>query len=169
MPKDDLIAQAEDMGIDVIITDHHTPPAFLPNALAILHPKIGDYPYSDLAGVGVALKLVEGLSMKQNGEEARGEVWRGYLDLVALGTIGDMVPLLGENRFYTSFGLKLINQKQRKGLSALIEVAKCANRKITPWEVSFLLAPRLNAAGRMGEANRAMQLLLSTENSESQS
>jgi single-stranded-DNA-specific exonuclease len=163
------VKQAEDMGIDVIITDHHTPPAFLPNALAILHPKIGDYPYSDLAGVGVALKLVEGLSMKQNGEEARGEVWRGYLDLVALGTIGDMVPLLGENRFYTSFGLKLINQKQRKGLSALIEVAKCANRKITPWEVSFLLAPRLNAAGRMGEANRAMQLLISTENSESQS
>jgi single-stranded-DNA-specific exonuclease len=160
------VLSAQKEGMEVIITDHHEPPSFLPQAQAILHPKLGNYPFPHLAGVGVALKLVEAMAIKEGGEEERKEVWHQYLDLVALGTIGDMALLTEENRFYARFGLKKMSQSPRPGLAALIEVTRCKNKRITPWEVSFLLAPRVNAAGRMGEAERAFLLLLASEEEE---
>ncbi len=159
---------AQKLGMDVIITDHHEPPSILPPATAILHPKLDPYPFRDLAGVGVAMKLVEALALRREGEEGRNLVWHRYLDLVALGTVGDMALLTGENRFYVRFGLKKMTKSPRPGLAALMEVAGCRHRAITPWEISFLLAPRVNAAGRMGEAQRALVLLLSQEEEECQ-
>jgi len=160
------VSLAQKEGMEVIITDHHEPPSFLPKAQAILHPKLGNYPFPHLAGVGVALKLVEAMGIKEGGEAARREIWHQYLDLVALGTIGDMALLTGENRFYARFGLKKLGQSTRPGLAALMEVAGCKNRRITPWEISFLLAPRVNAAGRMGKAERALLLLLASKEEE---
>ncbi|RLD99063.1 MAG: single-stranded-DNA-specific exonuclease RecJ [Aquificota bacterium] len=157
---------ARKLGMDVIVTDHHEPPPILPPAMAILHPKLGNYPFRDLAGVGVAMKLVEALALKSQGEEGRSQVWHRYLDLVALGTVGDMALLMGENRFYVRFGLRKMTKAPRPGLAALMEVAGCRDRTITPWEISFLLAPRVNAAGRMGEAERALALLLSQDDEE---
>ncbi len=157
---------ARKLGMDVIITDHHEPPPLLPPATAILHPKLGSYPFRDLAGVGVAMKLVEALALRERGEEGKSQAWHRYLDLVALGTVGDMALLMGENRFYVRFGLKKINKAPRPGLAALMEVAGCRDRTVTPWEISFLLAPRVNAAGRMGEAEKALALLISQDEGE---
>lgn len=157
------IEAATQLDIDIIVTDHHEPPILLPKALALLNPKLGDYPFKDLAGVGVALKLAEALAIRDKEDEGRREVMRKFLDLVAIGTIGDMALLLGENRFYARFGLKLLNKGRRPGCVALRDVSGCLERQITPWEVSFLLAPRMNAAGRMGDASRAVELLLTRE------
>ena len=154
---------ARGLGLDIIVTDHHQPPPLLPPATAVLHPKLGGYPFQDLAGVGVAMKLVEALALRREGEEGRNRVWHRYLDLVALGTVGDVALLMGENRFYVRFGLKKMTRTPRPGLAALMEVAGCRDRAITPWEISFLLAPRVNAAGRMGEAQRALELFLSRD------
>ncbi len=158
---------ARHLGMDVILTDHHEPPPFLPPAMAILHPGLGGYPFRDLAGVGVAMKLVEALALRREGEEGRSRVWHRYLDLVALGTVGDVALLMGENRFYVRFGLKKMTKEPRPGLAALMEVAGCRERALTPWDISFLLAPRVNAAGRMGEAQKALELLLSRDEEES--
>ncbi len=159
---------ARSLGLDVIVTDHHELPSLLPPATAILHPKRGGYPFRELAGVGVAMKLVEALALEREGEEGRNRTWHRYLDLVALGTVGDIAILKGENRFYVRFGLKKMTRSPRPGLAALMEVAGCRDRIITPWEISFLLAPRVNAAGRMGEAKRALALFLSQDEEECQ-
>ena len=133
-------------GVDVIVTDHHELPEQLPEAYAIVHPRHpqGDYPFGDLAGVGVAFKVATALL-----EEVPVEL----LDLVAIGTIADMVSLTGENRILVTNGLKMIQQTERAGLSALIEVSGLKKRAINETDIGFAIGPRLNAIGRLEDAN----------------
>ena len=153
----------------MIITDHHEIPPELPDALAVVNPKrVGHaYPFGELAGVGVALLLALGVRA-----DLRAEGWfrqrpepnlRSYLDLVALGTAADVVPLVGENRILVSQGLKVLEESRRPGIIALKEVTQLEGKPISYQNVVFQLAPRLNAAGRMGQARCALELLLSDD------
>lgn len=146
-------------GIDVIITDHHqASEAALPKAVAILNPKLDDsgYPYRELAGVGVAYKLAQAVSGQQLSDE---------LDLVALGTIADVAALTGENRILVKEGLAHLAKTKKVGLQALIESARINNRRFSSFTVSYILGPRLNAAGRLDTAETSLALLLATEES----
>ena len=148
--------------IDTIITDHHEPHGqVLPPAVGIINPKIkgSAYKYRDLAGVGVAYKLCQAISGSRLIDE---------LDLVAIGTIADVVPLTGENRVIVKEGLKILSQTKRPGLKALIEKAGIRGNKFSPTFVSFILAPRLNASGRMDSAEISLNLLASTDNKNAQ-
>lgn len=160
------VAWARDQGLEVIVTDHHEIPPELPPALAVVNPKRGGaaYPFGDLAGVGVALLLALGVRA-----ELRAEGWfskhkepnlRSYLDLVALGTAADVVPLLGENRILVRQGLKVLEESRRPGLAALKELTRLEGKPVSFRDVVFRLAPRLNAAGRLGQARCALELLL---------
>lgn len=164
---------ARDLGLDLIITDHHQPPDILPPALALINPHLpGDrFPEKHLAGVGVAFFLM--LAVRR---QLRDEGWfaerpepdlRQVLDLVALGTIADVVPLTGVNRILTRAGLDLLARDQRPGLLALRQIAGV--REVTCGVVGFQLAPRLNAAGRLEDATLAVNLLLSNDPSQAQS
>ncbi|MDD3653739.1 MAG: single-stranded-DNA-specific exonuclease RecJ [Desulfotomaculaceae bacterium] len=156
------VTWAEKNGLDIIVTDHHEPPPVLPRALAVLNPKRPDsnYPFQDLAGVGVALKFAQAL-MEAAG--ARKQAWQDYLDLVCLGTIADIVPLHGENRILVKHGLKRLANTTRPGLKALFKVSGVSTDSLGAEEVGFRLTPRLNAAGRIGNHDLAVKLLL-TEN-----
>jgi len=150
----------QDAGIDVIISDHHLPSAGpLPNAFAVLNPKRPGCtsPDRDLAAVGVAFKLALALVRKRKGNE---NAVYGMLDLVALATIADIAPLRGENRVLARYGLKMLNETQNIGLRALIRATGLAEKTITAGRVGFILAPRLNAVGRLGHAIRGVELLL---------
>jgi single-stranded-DNA-specific exonuclease len=162
-------AWAKSQGLELIITDHHEIPPELPDALAVVNPKrVGhSYPFADLAGVGVALLLALGVRA-----DLRAEGWfrrhqepnlRSYLDLVALGTAADVVPLVGENRILVRQGLKVLEESRRPGIIALKEVTQLDGKPISYQNVVFQLAPRLNAAGRMGQARCALELLLSDD------
>ena len=151
-------------GMDVIITDHHTCKDRLPTAAAaILNPKRPDceYPFDSLAGVGVAFKLILALAMA-NGMNTK-EVFAKYVDIATLGTIADVVPLLGENRIIVDKGLKVLQRPRRKGLRAIMEVAGVLGKPITASTIAFAIAPRLNAAGRLGTATTAVELLLTKD------
>jgi len=160
------VAWARDRGLEVIITDHHELPPELPPALAVVNPKraLGANPFRLLAGVGVALLLALGVraELREAGWfDSRPEPHLGsYLDLVALGTAADVVPVLGENRILVRQGLKVMETTRRPGLLALKEVAALENRHISFRDLVFRLAPRLNAAGRLGQARGALALLL---------
>jgi single-stranded-DNA-specific exonuclease len=160
----DAARRARELGVDLIITDHHEPDTQLPDAYAVVNPKRADctYPDRNLAGVGVALKLVQGLCARTGHER-----WvPGFMKLAALGTLADVVPLLGENRVIASLGLEaLSNGPHRAGLRALMEVCGVAGRRIDSHTVAFVLAPRLNAAGRMSTPDLAMRLLLASDDS----
>lgn len=151
---------AKELGLNIIITDHHLPPVLLPKADFIVNPKLNNNPYAsrDMAGVGVAFTLAEQL-FRQAGAKPYSQSLK-YLDLVVLGTIADVVPLLGENRLLTIFGLKNIHREPRIGLRALAEVAGIDHRQASVRDIGFALAPRLNAAGRMDHANLSLELLL---------
>ncbi len=162
----EAVAWAKEQGVEVIVTDHHEIPPELPPAFAVVNPKRGGaaYPFSDLAGVGVALLLALGVRA-----ELRSEGWfarhkepnlKSYLDLVALGTAADVVPILGENRILMRQGLKVLEESRRPGLIALKEAVKLEGKPISFRDVVFRLAPRLNAAGRLGQARCALELLL---------
>ncbi len=156
------VAQAQERGIDVIVTDHHTPPPVLPEAYAVINPKQPgcEYPYKQLVGVGIAYKLVQALARLGVKMPLRG---RDLLDVVALGTVTDMGPLNGENRVLVQAGLESINATQRPGLKALILVAGLVQGKISAGDISFMLGPRLNAAGRIDDALLSYQLLLADD------
>ena len=149
--------QAQEMGIDVIITDHHIPPATLPQAMAIIDSKRRDsrYPYPDLAGVGVAFKVLQALF---HGDARKKELAK-LLDLVALGTVTDLVPLIGENRYLVREGLKVLNNTHRIGLQEMIKLARLELGRLDTEHISWTLGPRLNAAGRIGHASNSYQLL----------
>ena len=157
---------ANSLGLDIIITDHHEPLEIIPNAIAVIDPKIQrhNYPFRELAGVGVVFKLIQALSIKL-GLDAKE--YLKYLDLVCLGTISDIVPLVGENRVITKLGLKLIEVQKNLGLKYLIEAS--GFKKINSGVVSFGIAPRINACGRMGFAEDALKLFISENLDEIQS
>lgn len=159
----DEVAHAANLGLDVIVTDHHQPPPILPSALAVVNPKQPgcDYPFKQLVGVGIAFKLVQAL-VKQ-GLELRNVRGRDLLDLVALGTVADMGPLLDENRILVKAGLEALRQTQRPGLRALIDAAGLKQARITSTDIGFSLGPRLNAAGRLDDAILSYQLLLADD------
>ena len=155
----DEVEYAKELGIETIVTDHHEPGESLPNAIAVVDCKRKDntYPFRELAGVGVAFKLCQAISQKLNLDEKQ---YLKYLDIVALGTISDIVPLKDENRVITKLGLMLLKQTKNCGLISLLNIA--GYRKIDSTAISFGVAPRINACGRMGCANEALELLLSS-------
>jgi single-stranded-DNA-specific exonuclease len=161
----EAIAAAGNSGVDVIVTDHHTLPEKIPPAAAVLNPKRPDCSsgMESLAGVGVAFTLIIALRKylrDQNFWNDRLEPnLKNFCDLVALGTIGDIVPLVDENRIFSKAGLDIINSKARPGIKALCEVAGISHQPAHTEDVSFRLVPRLNAAGRMAHASVALQLL----------
>ncbi len=152
------IEHANKLGIDVIVTDHHEPDSdHLPPAYTILNPKLSDkYPFDGLAGVGIAFKLLHALA---GGKELPPYLHQ-QLDLVALGTVVDVTPLVDENRILTRFGLQVLNRRERIGIKALCEVARISDDKsITTYQLGYVLGPRLNAAGRLDTAKKAVELL----------
>jgi len=158
----DAARQARALGVDLIVTDHHEPDVELPPALAVINPKRHDCVYPDkyLAGVGVALKLVQALLRR-----AERESWLpGFIKVAAIGTLADVVPLLGENRVIAKLGLDLLSRGPHKvGLRSLLEICGLAGKTIDSYHISFLLAPRVNAAGRMSTPDIATRLLLASD------
>jgi single-stranded-DNA-specific exonuclease len=160
----EAVAYARSKGVDVIICDHHEPTDTLPDANAILNPiKPGcNYPYKHLCGCGVGFKLIESLAESYGKKEAAYE----YLDFVALASSADIVSLRGENRILVYYGLERLNKNPRPGIKALIDGANLKQGKITTTQIVFGLAPRINAAGRLGEGSRSVELLMATTQDE---
>ncbi len=152
------IEYANTLGIETIITDHHEPGNEIPNALAVIDNKRKDskYPFRELAGVGVVFKLIQALGIKLGLKE---ETYLKYLDIVCIGTISDIVPLIDENRVIAKLGLMLVKQTQNIGLRAIMNSA--GSTKVNSGTISFEVAPRINACGRMGKAEDALKLFLS--------
>lgn len=154
----DEVNYANSLGIEVIVTDHHEAGNEIPEALAVIDNKRKDstYPFRELAGVGVVFKLIQALSIKLN---LKDEEYLKYLDIVCIGTISDIVPLVDENRVITKLGLMLVRQTRNIGLQAVLKSSGYS--KIDSNTISFGVAPRLNACGRMGKADEALKLFLS--------
>jgi single-stranded-DNA-specific exonuclease len=146
-------------GLDLIITDHHAVPPEIPEAVAVINPKRpGDaYPFKELAGVGVAFKLVQALQQRTGLPAPGQEKW--LLDLVALGTVGDVVPLVGENRVLVHYGLQVLRRGRRVGLRALAEGAGVEVPALSAYHLGYVLGPRINAAGRLEHAARSLELV----------
>jgi len=152
------IEKANNYGIDIIITDHHQPQKDLPSAIAIINPKCDkNYPFKELAGVGVSFKIAQALYLKL--KKNQDDLW-SLLDYVALGSIADSVPFVDENRILIKYGLKALNQTKKEGLKALIMESGVYYGNLGTKEVNFALAPRINAAGRLGDSKLALELLL---------
>ena len=154
--------KARDLGVDLIITDHHEPDTELPDAVAVLNPKRHDcsYPDKHLAGVGVALKLVQALAVRAG----RSKWLPAFVKIAAIGTLADVVPLVGENRVIARFGLaSLSTGPHTVGLRALLDCCGLTGKTIDSYQVAFMLAPRVNAAGRMSTPDIATRLLLATD------
>ncbi|RMG62782.1 MAG: single-stranded-DNA-specific exonuclease RecJ [Calditrichaeota bacterium] len=157
----DEVAYANQLGVDVIVCDHHEPGETLPPAVAVLDPKRPDcpYPFKELAGVGVGFKFMQGLYKHLGLPESDLDP---FLDLVAIGSAADIVPLVDENRILVRHGLDRINYNPRCGIRALLESSGMDRRELTVGSIVFIVAPRINAVGRMGDARRAVQLLTAT-------
>src|SRR5712691_7497853 len=154
--------RARELGIDLIITDHHEPDSALPHALAVINPKRHDcsYPDKNLAGVGVALKLVQALC----GCTDHSNWLPAFVKVAAIGTLADVVPLTGENRIIAKLGLGMLSKGPHKvGLRALLEVCGLSGREIDSYHIGFVVAPRVNAAGRMSTPDIAARLLLASD------
>ena len=166
------IARAKELGIDVIITDHHEPNGKIPSALAILNPKQKDcgYPDKNLCGAGVAFKLVQALlfslpkKLKDKSYKLPPPGWEKWLlDMVGLATLSDMVPLIGENRALARYGLLVLRKSPRLGLQQLLRRLKINQRFLTEDDIGFMIAPRINAASRMGKPMDAFELLIADD------
>jgi single-stranded-DNA-specific exonuclease len=157
------VALATDAGADVIITDHHVPPANRPEAVAIVNPRMpgNQYPYPELCGAGIAYKVATGL-LDHLGQEADGSL----LELAALGTVADLVPLRDENRYLVQEGLAALSKTARPGLRALLRQCRLERRKINAEHISFQIAPRLNSSGRMAHPETSLRLLLTDDEHE---
>lgn len=155
----DLIEQFN-QSMDIIVTDHHMPPQLIPDAYAVINPKQEGcpYPFKDLAGAGVAFKLCQALWQKRN-----GKTLLGYVELCALGTIADLVPLRGENRILVKEGLKRMKKGLNTGVQALLTSSGLTPDTITAGRIAFTAAPRLNAAGRISHATRGVEVLLESD------
>ncbi len=149
----------KELGIDLVITDHHECKDILPAAVAVVDPHRpdGGYPHKGLSGVGVAFKLAAALSGNQE------QTLEQYADLVCLGTVADVMPMVGENRRFVSRGLELLRQTQRPGIAALMEESGCDPLSVNASSVGYMLAPRINAAGRMGQIDLAVELFLTDD------
>src|SRR6476659_9631124 len=159
---DEAATRARELGIDLIITDHHEPGDELPHALAVINPKRHDctYPDKNLAGVGVALKLVQALCTKTG----RTAWLPAFVKVAAIGTLADVVPLTGENRIIAKLGLALLSKGPHKvGLRSLLDVCGLTGKEIDSYHIGFVLAPRVNAAGRMSTPDIAARLLLASD------
>ncbi len=159
------IELARSLGMDVLVSDHHEPGPTLPNALAVLDPKRNDcpYPFRELAGVGVTYKLCQGLLLRMKYDLS---ILENYLELVAIGTAADIVPLVDENRIFVKAGLDRLNESENLGIKALFQVAGLSGKDISTGHIVFILAPRINAVGRMGDAERAVKLLSTSDPAE---
>lgn len=157
------VEYANSLGIETIITDHHEPLDELPKAIAVIDAKIktNKYPFNQLAGVGVVFKLIQAISIKLGLDEKE---YLKYLDLVCIGTISDIVPLVDENRVIAKLGLKLVEVTRNIGLRTLLD--SIGYKKINSMSVSFGIAPRINACGRMGHADEALKLFLTNDKTE---
>ncbi|MDQ0269861.1 single-stranded-DNA-specific exonuclease RecJ [Cytobacillus purgationiresistens] len=155
----DEAAAAKELGLDLIITDHHEPGPVLPDAFAIIHPKLLDsaYPFRDLAGVGVAFKLAHALY---------GQLPEHLLEIAAIGTVADLVPLKGENRLIVKQGIKRLQVTDNHGLNALFKLASVEKSAVDEETIGFMIGPRLNAAGRLDSAEPAVELLMATDANE---
>ena len=163
----EAVADAAQRGIDVIITDHHEPGEILPDSLANINPKIHEElaDMHNLSGVGVAFKLGHAFLKYGRDHNLGGYMTelKEVLDYVALGTVADIVPLLGENRILVKHGMEMLKRQLRPGVRALIEVARISGSSIKPSDITFKMAPRINAAGRLGNAISALQLLTASK------
>jgi single-stranded-DNA-specific exonuclease len=157
------IKYANSMRMDVIVTDHHKTPVNLPDAYAIVNPKRDDceFGFKELAGAGIAFKLVQALS-------SENDDLNSYIELSALGTVADVVPLLDENRIIVKKGLEVISSSENPGLVALKAVSGLSEKPINAGNIAFMLAPRINAAGRMGSADKALELLMSRDSEQAE-
>lgn len=174
------IAYAASLGMDTVVTDHHTCPAVLPEAAAVVNPKREDsvYPFPELAGCGVTFKLISAVEYRLIARRGLDPVAANYMrplcedyvDLAALGTVADVMPLRDENRLIVSLGLKKLSRSSRPGVRALLEQnagnGKKGSAKVTSSTVGYTLAPRINAAGRIGHASRAVELFLTSSETE---
>ena len=166
------VHRAKELGVDVIITDHHEILATLPDAYAIINPKLGTYPFRDLCGAGTAFKLVQALLIegKKRGLEMFTSIPDGWekwlLDLVAIATVADLVPLIGENRALAYWGLKVLRKSQRPGIDALCRKTRIRKADLDETDIAFSFAPRINAASRMGEPMLALKLLTTRDEHE---
>jgi len=168
----EAVALAASLGVDVIVTDHHELPSDPPQAVAILNPKQKDclFPFKGLAGVGVAFNFLMALrsGLRNSGRFSSKEPnLKSCLDLVAIGTVADMVPLVGENRVLVSYGIKELEKSSRPGIAALKEVCGLRPGRLDSDTIAFQMAPRINAAGRVGQAMNAFNLLVSEQPEES--
>lgn len=161
------VLRAAELGMDVIITDHHRPQSTLPEAVAVVDAWRVDNqsPYRDFSGVGIAFQLMMALEMEDGDPQS---LFDNYADLAAIGTIGDVVPLTGENRTLVKSGLRLLQEPEREGLRALIAQSSMEGRTMNAINVAFTLVPRINATGRMGSPSRAVHLLTSEDPEEAQ-
>ena len=170
----DAVAFAKEKGVDVIVTDHHEIPGVLPDAIAVLNPKISPYPFPHLCGAAVAFKLAQAtlIEGKKRGLEPFQKIQDGWekwlLDMVAIATIADMVPLVGENRVLTHWGLQVLRKSPRPGVQALCTKLRIRQSDLGEGDVGFSIAPRINAASRMDEPGLALRLLITRDVAEAE-
>ncbi|MEK7462504.1 MAG: single-stranded-DNA-specific exonuclease RecJ [Patescibacteria group bacterium] len=158
----EAIAYAKEKMIDVIVTDHHEPPEVLPEAYAIVNPKLGEYPFTELCGAAVVFKLVQALLKNTVHQLSPGyEKW--WLDMVGIATIADMVPLVGENRVLARYGLQVLRKSRRPGLQKLLQKNRVDQRYLTEEDIGFTIGPRINAASRMDSPEIAFKMLTATD------
>ncbi|MDA8597182.1 single-stranded-DNA-specific exonuclease RecJ [Candidatus Pacebacteria bacterium] len=166
----EAVSQANRHGIDVIITDHHEPKDTLPEAVAVVNPKVGEsYPFAGLCGAGVIYKVVQALIQKgkENKQFSLIDGWeKWWLDMVGIATIADMVPLTGENRVYARYGLDVLRKSRRPGLQQLLRKQRASQRHLTEDDIGFTIGPRINAASRMDNPEYAFAMLSATTEEE---